>query len=964
MFRLPAPWGSRIDRDRAVTIRFDGQPVTGFLGDTVASAVLADPAQPDYLARSFKYHRPRSLGLGRGLDANQYMTVNGQPNQPADRRPIADKLIAEPQNVFGSLRRDLGAAMGAFSRFLPPGFYYDAFFKPHGSWPFWEKIIRRFAGLGVLDASDTSILPSEKSNLFCDVAVVGGGLSGLSAALAAAEAGRDVILLERDPWLGGMAHNAYLSADERARLESLVAAVTAHARITVLLETTCAGWFQGDVLTAHAANLYHHIHAPQVVVAAGAVEQPLVFRNNDLPGILFASTCSLLMRAYGVCPGQQVLVQTANRFGYEAALTLAEAGCEVLAVLEMRDAAPDDDLVRACRARGIAIIPATTVVEALRGRDGRIAGAVSRRIAGDGVAAGPARRWACDTLVTSVAFTPLMQLVCHSGGEVVYDEALATLRVARTPANAVICGALNGRFGTSVAADDGARAGRAAAARFVGEPIDEPEVGTAEPVNARRTIFPHPKGKEFVDFDEDQTVGDIRAAVAAGFGHMELMKRFTTTGMGPSQGRTTALNAVKVFAEATGQDLSTVRITTQRPPFEPEPFANLAAGVETPMRRTVLHRWHLDHGAVMMPAGDWRRPAYYGDVARRDDAVEREVHAVRHAAGLVDASTHGGFHLAGPDAIALLNLAYVNDFGDFPVGAARTAMMVDELGAVADDGFAARLSDAEIYMATSSGASAATNRRLRRLIAERGLKVTISELSGAIAILNLAGPKARDILRALPGDIDLSPEAFPFHSFRRGVIAGVPATVIRGDFVGEVTFELHVGAAYAVELWERLMEAGRPFGLRPFGVLAQRVLRLEKAYAILGQDTDQETTLDDIGRGDQVAIHKPYFVGKSAIQMRRTRPVAQTLVPISLSGGRADTPGEYSLIEKNGKVIGRITSAEYSPTFGEIVGLALLDSGAAQPGETVRVWRQNGVGAEVRLLAQAPYDPLNERQKI
>ncbi len=960
MSRLPAPWGSRINRKQPVAFTFAGARVQGFAGDTVTSAVFADPDQPDYLARSFKYHRPRSILLGRGLDANQYVNVDGIPNISADSRQIEDGLKVAPQNVFGSLTHDRGAALGLFTKFLPPGFYYDAFFKPKGSWPFWERIIRRFAGLGVLDPHRAAIPPSEKQNLFCEVAVVGGGISGMSAALAAADAGCEVILIEREPFLGGMAANARLGDAERGELDALARRVHAHAAITVLYNTTCAGWFEGNVLTAHGQGVYYHVRAGQVVAAAGVVEQPLVFRNNDLPGIILASTASLLMRGYGICPGRRAVVQTANRFGYEAALTLLDAGCEVAAILEMRDAAPDDALVAECRKHGVKIVTQSTVIEAKAGAGGRLGAIRYRRITGDGTVSGDTHNVACDTLIMSVAFSPLMQLVCHSGGEVVYDEVLASLRVSKTPERGAICGSLNGWFGFEHAAQDGVRAGRAAARVNVTSSEAQPDE-VRERVNFPWTVFSHPKGKDFVDFDEDQTVSDIYGALDAGFNHMELMKRYTTVGMGPSQGRTTALNALKVFARAAGRDLSGVRITTQRPPFEPEPFANLAAECETPTRRTVLHDWHLAHGAVMMPAGSWSRPAFYGDRARQVDNINAEAMAVRDSVGLMDASTHGGFHLAGPDCDKLLAVAYINAFGDFRVGETRSALMTDELGAVVDDCVACRLSQQELYLVTSSGASAATSRKLRRLVIEHGLDVAISDLSGGMAILNLAGPKARSVLQTMACDIDLND--LPLHGFRRGQIEGVAVTVIRGDFVGETTFELHVGASHAVVLWDKLIAAGQAFGIRPFGVLSQRILRLEKGHAIIGQDTDHETTPDDINGAAKVALDKPYFVGKSAIEILRARGQRKYLRPFEAPGASgADAPDEFSLIEHNGEVVGRITSSEYSPKLGRIVGLVLIETGDVKPGDDVRVWRQNGGGARIGLLARAPYDPNNDRQ--
>ncbi|MCJ2182671.1 FAD-dependent oxidoreductase [Novosphingobium sp. 1949] len=961
LFRLPEPWGSRLDRATPVAFHFDGRPVSGFAGDTLASAILADPRHGDFLARSFKYHRPRGPLLANGMDANQYVTLDGTPNVAADGTRARDGAQVRSQNVAGSLARDRGALLGTLARFLPAGFYYDTFFRPAGSWPFWERIIRRVAGLGRLDPTLDAFGPEEpepeKHHLFSDVAVIGAGVAGLSAALGAAREGREVILIERDEALGGRSAFARLSPAQRRDLAALIAQVERHPAITVLTSTTCAAWFEGNLLTAHARERYYHVRARHVIAAVGSVEQPLVLRNNDLPGIFLASSVNRLMAGYALCPGRRCVVQTANRFGYETALALAEAGCTVLAVLDMRAQPVDAALEAQCAALGIAVLHGLSVVEAHRA--GQHLGAVSARsLDANGHPTGPVTRWRCDTLVCSVGFTPLVQLACHSGGEAIYDTALSALRITRSPRNSSVCGSLNGIYDFDAVCQDGQRAADVAC----GKPASLRPEPAREPVNFPWTVFPHRKGKEFVDFDEDQTIGDIETAVQAGFGHMELMKRFTTTGMGPSQGRTTALNALRVFAGASGQDLAHLRMTTQRPPFEPEPFANLAVDTSPPQRRGALDRWHRENGAVMMPAGAWLRPAHYGGEGDEEGSVEREVRAVRARAGLFDASTHGGFQLAGRDALALLNAAYVQDFSDLACGATRAGLMVDELGAVIDDCVACRLDADRLYLVTSSAAAAATNRTLRKLIVEHGFDVTVCELQGAMSVLNLCGPQARAIIAALwpahAGELD----ALALHGFCQCTLEGIPAIVLRGDFVGETTFEFHVGSGFALTLWNRLLAAGAPFAIRPFGVLAQRVLRLEKAHFIIGQDTDHATGPDDIGKGAAVAMDKPYFLGRSAIAKLRTKAApAKALRPFCLDASQRQAPEECRLLEGPGGVIGRVTSAAYSPTLGRVVGLALLDDPAAAAG-TVRLWGAQAAGAKVRFLDHAPYDPAGERQ--
>lgn len=965
MHRLPAPWGRRLNRKQPVRFEFCGKTVTAYDGDTVTSAILGAPDQPDYLARSFKYHRPRSVLLGNGSDANQYVQADGIPNISADDLLITDGIKVSAQNVFGSLTKDKGAALNALTRFLPPGFYYDAFFRPKGIWPVWEKIIRQFAGLGVLNP-DMPHEPSEKLHLFCEVAVIGGGISGMSAALRAADLGCDVVLIEQDNILGGMSNDALLTDEEMQRLSEMRARVEKHPKIEVLLRTFCAGWFEGNLLTAHGKSVYYHVRADQVIAATGVCEQPLVFRNNDLPGILLSSTANRLLNSYGICPGRKAVIQTANRFGYETALLLQKAGCQIGAIVDMRAVPEDQKLIEVCRALGIEIIIGASVTEAQKSVSGSVAGVTIDRINANGSPQNEAQTLSCDTFITSVGFTPLMQLLCHSGGEVIYDLESASLKVSKTPENCWMCGTVNQRFSFSSAILDGMSAGAQAASKAL------PEVANASGpaaitdaetnINFPFTIFQHAKGKEFVDFDEDQTVKDIQQAVSAGFSHMELMKRFTTVGMGPSQGRTTALNALRVFAAAANMDLGKVRITTQRPPFRPEPFANIAADTLLPQRRTVLHDWHLKNQAVMMPAGNWLRPAFYGD--RNDEAkrVDEEVKLVRKGVGLIDASTHGGFRLFGLDCLKLLSVAYINSFDGFEVGQTKSALMTDELGAIVDDCFACRLDEGDIYLATSSGASAVTNRRLRKLIIEHGLNVQISELSGGYSVLNLAGPLARSCVADLESSIDFTESRFPLHAFREGIVAGIPVLIIRGNFIGEVTYEFHVETSYAVSLWNALMKAGEPHGIKPFGILSQRILRLEKAHILIGQDTDHETPPDAIGWADRVAVNKPYFLGKSAIELTRTKPVMKCVRPFERMDGESRVPEENRLLMQDGKMIGRITSAAFSPTLGKVIGLALLDDRDIATGSNVEIWGDEFAGTQLRLLDAAPYDAENTVQ--
>ncbi|MFL5336658.1 MAG: 2Fe-2S iron-sulfur cluster-binding protein, partial [Geminicoccaceae bacterium] len=820
--RLAEPWGSRLRRDQPLAFRFEGMAYQGFQGDTLASALLANGV--DVLSRSFKYHRPRGPLTLRGLDANCYVQLGDEPNVPADRLPLAAGMVAVGQNYRGSLAHDRDAWIGRVARFLPVGFYYKTFYRPKGSWKYWESYIRAKAGIGRL-SRDTPHGHFDKDYRFCDVAVVGGGPAGLAAAEAAAFAGAEVVLIEDEPELGGALRWSRFPGEHAAfdRADRLRRELPAMPRLSVITGATCTGLFADNWLAVIHGNRLTKLRAGTVVLATGCVEQPMVFRNNDLPGVMLASAAQRLMRLWGVAPGRQAVVATANPEGYAAALDLLDAGIALQAVLDLRSAPPACAARRELLARGVRVRDGWTVVEALPGRAGaRLEGAVVDRITGEGRTALDGTAVACDLVVTSVGVVPLGQLACGVGARFAYDEALATFRVEGQPEGVRLAGSVNQRHDLGAVLADGAAA--------AGEPDCRSHPWP---------IFPHASGKDFVDFDEDQTVGDLLNAVADGFDDPELAKRYTTTAMGPSQGRHSALNALRIVRRESPLGPEAVGVTTtQRPPFLPESFGHLAGRGFEPARLTMMHHQHLALGARMMPAGMWYRPAYYGTPGEREAAIAAEVRAVREGVGMIDVSTLGGLEVRGPDAAELLERIYTFAYAKQPVGRTRYLLACDITGAIIDDGVACRFAPDWFYVTATTSGVDVLYRAVLRWNAEWRLDVDVANVTAAYAGINVAGPLARQVLQELDGDIDVSGSAFPYLACRMGHLAGVPVRLLRVGFVGELGYEIHCPASYGAGLWDLLAQAGRDLGIRPFGVEAQRVLRLEKGHLIVGQDTD------------------------------------------------------------------------------------------------------------------------------
>lgn len=962
--RLKAPMGLLIDREKTVSFQFEGATVTGHAGDTLASALAANGQW--LLSRSFKYHRPRGPLTMAGQDANTLVQLPDEPNVLSDRQPAESGLQVTGQNYSGSLRNDRDARLDWFGRFMPVGFYYRAFFRPLGSWKYWEKLIRRKAGLGRVNLE---VRPDycDKVYRFHDVVVVGAGPAGLQAALTAADGGADVLLVDENPLAGGAL--SYHRFDSEGNLADsvrtrLIDDVQAHPLIVLLLSATCNGWFMDNYLPVIQGNRMYKVRARECILATGSFEQLVVFRNNDLPGIMLCSAAQRLMKWYGIAPGQRAVVLTGNDDGYHTALDLQDQGVIVQAIVDLRPASEATDIGQIATEKGLTVLAGSTVYEALADRKRQHLKQVDvRAITGRGTVADASRLIDCDLLCMGSGYMPAYQLACQAGARLDYREERAEFSLTGLPPHLHLAGSVNGVHDLDrVIADGQSAAYTALQSLGLSDAVAEAVTCTRR-VNVDWPIFPHPRGKDFVDLDEDLQSKDLVNATKLGYRDIQLVKRFSTVGMGPSQGRHSALPTARLVAAATDRTVSETGVTTARPPFVPERLQVLAGRGFDPFRRTAMHHRHMELGACMIPAGVWQRPGYYGPADRRDACIHAESEQVRQRVGLIDVSTLGGIEVRGPDAAEFINRVYTFGFLKLPIGRTRYAIHTNEQGVVIDDGVASRIAENHFYVTATTTGVDRVYRAMLKWNAQWRLDIDIANVTSAFAAVNLAGPLSRQILARLCNDLDLSAEGFPYLACREGTVAGIPSRLLRVGFVGELGYEIHVPALYGEALWDALMTAGEPEGLRPFGVETQRLLRLEKGHIIIGQDTDGMSHPGELALGWAINRKKPFFLGSRSVDIVMARPQTRRLVGFTLPAG-TPKPEEGHLVLRGSDISGHVTSCEYSPSVGSIIGLAYVGTDQAEPGQTVHIRVDGGLEVTATVCTLPFFDPDNKRQEL
>ncbi|MBW4553031.1 MAG: FAD-dependent oxidoreductase [Aphanocapsa sp. GSE-SYN-MK-11-07L] len=1040
---LPSEW---IDRTQPIQFTFEGKSYSGYAGDTITSALWA--AGQSVLGRSFKYHRPRGILSLANHDINTLMQAGQQHNLRADVTPIVEGMQLTAVNTWGGVDRDRARLINQFSAFLPVGFYYKAFLDKV-SFPFWEKVIRTMTGLGKVDFT-TPRISTPKRYDFCDLLVVGAGPSGLSAALAAAERGADVVIVDENARAGGSGGYHYGTITQTA---NLLAAVAQHPQIRLYTDTTAAGYYADFWIPLVNPDYMVKMRAKSMIVASGAYEQPAVFRNNDLPGVMLASAGQRLLYRYAVKPAERVVILTANSDGYRAAIDMAKHDVTVAAVLDWRDRPSNSDLVAKVESFDIPVLTGHCFYEAIPNSSGdRVAAVIACPVDTEGNPQPERRqRIECDGVLVSVGWSPAANLLYQAGTKMRFDLELEQYVPEVLPPGIFACGRVNGVYDFAQKLLDGQRAGLAAATNLG---LGSAETIAIAPASESPThpypIVAHPKGKNFVDFDEDLQLKDFHHAIQEGFDNIELLKRYSTVGMGPSQGRHSNMNAIRILARSLGKTPAEVGTTTARPFFHPVPISHLAGRSFLPERFTPLHQLHQDLGAVFMLAGQWRRPEYYRPPARnpasplsppelgdfksgspqnweatalggfpdlkqvawargakdhsckefyvqpnqsreqciqaevnavrqqvglidvgtlgklelrREQCIQAEVNAVRQQVGLIDVGTLGKLELRGPAAAEFLERVYGGRYANLKVGISRYALMLDEAGVVIDDGVIARLGAEHFYSTTTTSGAAAVYRELSRLNTIWQLDCGIVNLTGARSAVNLAGPQAQCVLAKLTS-LDLSGTAFPYLGVREGLVAGIPALLMRVGFVGEWGYEIHVAAEYGPALWSALIEAGAKVGIRPFGVEAQRLLRLEKGHLIIGQDTDGLTTPREAGLNWAIKLDKPFFVGLRSLQVLAKQPLKQKLVGFRLPQDFASTPPqECCLVIEGTEIAGRVTSIAFSPTLDHYIGLAYVKP-ELNLGDRFSIRTPEGSLVTATVCPTPFYDPESLRQKV
>jgi sarcosine oxidase subunit alpha len=948
MFRLPPTATEWINRERTLTFSFEGQTYQGFVGDTITSALAA--AGVMVLGRSFKYHRPRGIFSFANHDVNALFQIGAVPNVRGDVTPLLQGMDVHAVNTNGGLAHDPAALLGRFSRFMPVGFYYKAFNSKRW-FAHWEKAIRRLSGLGELHLGSPHV-STPKRYAFCDVLVIGAGASGLGVAYAAAERGARVLLVDENVRPSGA------SLVTRA----LEQAVREHPRIELLMNTYAAGCYADRWVALIEPQRMTKLRAKAVVLATGAIEQPAIFRNNDLPGVMLASAATRLARRHAVAVGHRVVMLAANREGYAAAMDLSMQGVKVTHVVDPRAEGADADLANSLRAQGVEVLAQHTI-SAATAAGNCLSHVELAALDNMGHVLGAATRLKCDASLMSVGWAPALQLLLQAGGSVRFDADAAMHVPAQLPEGYFVAGRANGYFDADSSRSDALRAGTQAAA-YAGFMHASSESSTAVRSRNHPMLIPSAsRGMDFVDFDEDLQVKDLEHAAQEGFDSIELLKRYTTVGMGPSQGKHSNINAARVLARVRGESMNEVGLTTARPMYHPVPMKHLAGRGFYPQRLTPIDALHTQLGAVWMPAGNWRRPEYYAVASKtREECIAAEVAAVRHSVGLIDVGTLGKIEIYGPQAGEFLDRVYTGRFSDLRAGMTRYGLMLDEAGTIIDDGVIARLADAAFYFTTTTGNSASVYRELLRLNALWGLNCSLVNVTGHRAAFNLAGPRSREVLGKLT-NTDLSEAAFPYLAVRTTELADTTARLMRVGFVGELGFEIHVPYSAAAKIWDQLSAAGAASELRHFGVEAQRVLRLEKGHFIVGQDTDGLTNPFEANAAWALRMQKPFFIGQRSLRILQRRGPKQLLVGFELPE-REPALQECHLVIEAGAIMGRITSVAYSQALQKTIGLAMVKPELAQLGRTLSIKLTDGRWLRAKVASTPFYDRDNRRQKL
>jgi sarcosine oxidase subunit alpha len=948
--RLVPAAGELIDRTRPLKFWLDGRSLPAFDGDTVASAMAA--AKVVVTARSFKYHRRRGLFCMTGACASCMVRVDGVPNVQACRTAVKEGMRVERQNGLPNVDHDLMSVVDRLSFLFPAGFYYKSFYRPRFMWPLVEPFIRRAAGIGKPPVA-AGHQHYEAVNLHPDVLVVGGGPAGLGAAIEAARAGAGTLLLESAPAAGGrlrvsghMVRDPERGSEQPGHaLAAGLAAEAASAGVDLRTSTTAFGVFEHNLVAAAGPEGLLRIRAGQIVIASGGLEQPIPFGDGDLPGVLLAGAAERLINQFRVLPGGRAVVVTGSGRGYLAAVTLLDAGARVT-VLDWRAEARGPEVDAAAKA-GAVLRKEAVVVRALGGK--RVRGVMAR-------IGGAKERLDCDLVVVAGQVVPASGLLSQAGARAPYDKELLAFVPADLPDGFHAAGSVLGESEPGRSLVMGRLAGLMAAEAAVGAAAGARGDFLRNLVESdgRAPVVLPPEvkagGKTFACLCMDVTTKEVEQAVEEGFDSIELLKRYTTIGMGPCQGKSCLAGCVRHAATLTGRTIPETGVPTARAPWMPVELGLLAADHVEPRKESPLHDCHTDLGAEFMWSGDWRRPRQYREPAE-------ECRAVHERVAIIDVSTLGKYRMRGPEAVALLEMLYPNRFGDLKVGRIRYAAMLNDQGVILDDGTVGRLDENEFFVTTTTSGADAIDQWIKWWMADWRLRAQVVNVSSAYAAINVAGPLSRALMDRLT-DADVSAAAFPYLKLVQAEVAGVPAIILRIGFVGELSYEVHFPSAYSEHMWISLLEAGSDLGIAPFGLESQRILRLEKQHIIVGQDTDALSTPFGASMDWMVKLDKKDFLGRAALADDAERGITDKLVGFRVETG--GLPLEGAALVAGGQPLGRVCSSRWSDTVGAFVGLAWVPAAMAQDGTSLTF--RSGAGLVTARVQLKPFfDPEGAR---
>ena len=960
----------RITPSEKRSLKYRGKTVQGVAGDTVATALFANGVR--VFARSLKYHRPRGLYSLDGECSNTCMDVNGVPNVRTENTLLEDGMVVKEQNVKGSADRDWLAFIDKLDWMMPAGFYYKTMHKPASMWPVAMKQIRKTAGMGIISADYQMKGQYDEMFVKAEVTVIGGGAAGMTAALAAAESGQRVVLLESRPHLGGcFDYRVSITADgtplyQRAR--ELAGKVAQTGNIRTFTHTSMVGAYNNNLITAFQVGgatdpfteRYIEIRSDSVVVATGCIERPLIFDHNERPGVMQVGCAHRMARTYGLLPGSEAVFSVGHDLGLEAAVDLFDLGLKINCVADIREDGQNPELMLALAERQIPVLKGWVAAKAHGGK-------TVEKVTLTTVEGTVKRQFPCDLLVASAGLTPVAGPFILAQAKMGYDSHTGYFLPTTLPERMFPAGRLTGVNNPAAIEASGRLAGlkaAAAAGADMGTAVGAAEKAASAlpgPERGCKLVTAPVKGrKSFICFDEDTTIKNIKQAIEMGFDVPELIKRFTSAGTGPGQGGIPGHNLPLFVAKYTAS-INTPVPTTVRPPLVPTFLATYAGYNHHMFKHTPLHDSQIKDGGIFRNIGVWQRARYFSE----DFDCKEEILNVRNNVGLLDGSTLGKFRIHGPDALKALQRVYVSDMSKLKPGRIKYSAMCNDDGCVIDDGVVVKLGENDYYLTTSSARAGQTVEWIRYHTRFDGWDFSLVNLTDAMGVINISGPNSGKVLAKVV-DIDLSSAAFPFSGYQEFTLKdAIFVRAMRLGFVGELSYELHVPASYTQAVWDLLKEAGAEFGIRNFGVEAQNVLRMEKCHVILGSESEQRTNLLDLGLGFLWDRKKADAKTVGAVALRQAEKDVGRLKLVGIRMEDDNRPARDGALIVDNKVRGYVATMRKSFSTGQAVGMALVESQLADIGTRLEIFEDecNGVRLYARVVKMPFYDPTGERMK-